>query len=175
MLRSATSRWAKPTPDSRPCGKAPRRAPGSTDRRACAPRLTSRRRIAPRLGLDFRRGFGIGSWTLKNKLKERGLEPDECYSIGDPGVVPELCFEVVVTGVGIEKLDVYLGLAVREVLFWEDDRFSLFRLGARGYEPVERSLLFPELDLSVLASFMIAPGSQTTVVRAFRDSLRAGT
>src|SRR5580698_9644540 len=36
---------------------------------------------ADELGLDL---YGIGSWTLKSKLKKLGIEPDECYSIGKP-------------------------------------------------------------------------------------------
>ena len=49
---------------------------------------------ADELGLDL---YGIGSWTLKSKLKKLGIEPDECYSLGKPGRVPDLAIEVVWT------------------------------------------------------------------------------
>src|SRR5262245_62088564 len=53
-------------------------------------------------GLDLN---GYGSWTLKNALVERGLEPDECYVLGvaHEGDVPQLAIEVVWTSGGLNK------------------------------------------------------------------------
>jgi Uma2 family endonuclease len=65
------------------------------------------------LGLE-----GYGSWTLKKEKEERGLEPDECYSIGHAGEGPDLAIEVVWTAGGLDRLEIYRGLGVREVWVW---------------------------------------------------------
>lgn len=65
-------------------------------------------------GLDI---TPYGSWTQESKQGERGVEPDECYVLGDQ-LEPERCdlaIEVVSTRGGIEKLEVYRKLGVREV------------------------------------------------------------
>src|SRR5207247_1067652 len=66
---------------------------------------------------------GFGSWTLKKREAERGAEADECYVVGRPDSdesidVPDIAIEVVQTSGGIDKLEVYRGLGVREVWFW---------------------------------------------------------
>ena len=58
-----------------------------------------------------------GSWTLESKEADRGIEPDECYVLGD-NPQPEradLAIEVEWTRGAIDKLDVYRKLGVREV------------------------------------------------------------
>ncbi|HEU4620176.1 MAG TPA: Uma2 family endonuclease [Gammaproteobacteria bacterium] len=59
-----------------------------------------------------------GSWTLKSKRDERGAEADECYVFGpNPKAKrrPDLAIEVVWTSGGIDKLEVYRKLGVREL------------------------------------------------------------
>lgn len=59
--------------------------------------------------------FGYGSTTFRREEKERGLEPDECYCRDRDKDVPDVAVEVVKSHGSIDKLDVYLGLGVREV------------------------------------------------------------
>src|SRR6266536_2614717 len=91
---------------------------------------------------------GFGSWTLKNARRARALEPDECYSLslGRP-TSPDLAIEVVWTSGGIDKLEVYRGLGVREVWFWREGAIEISVLTGDHYEPRERSVLLPDLDL----------------------------
>ena len=57
-----------------------------------------------------------GSWTVKNAPLERGAEADECYVLGNHRPeVPDLAIEVTGTGGGLDKLEVWRGLGVREV------------------------------------------------------------
>lgn len=67
--------------------------------------------------LDLR---GYGGMTFRKKAKKRGLEPDECYSLGRMGKRPDIALEVVVSSGLVDKLDVYHGLGVPEV--WEIGR-----------------------------------------------------
>lgn len=78
--------------------------------------------------------YGYGSTTFRREVRERGLEPDECYCVGaDMGEYPEIAVEVVVSAGGIDKLAVYEGLGVREVWFWKDDHFEIHSLAEGGF------------------------------------------
>lgn len=114
---------------------------------------------------------GYGAATFRKQAKERGLEPDECYTLGELIDVPDIAIEVVHRHGGIDKLDVYAGLGVKEVWFWEDGRLCVYHLEGDVYVPQPRSELLPALDLAELSSFVV-PGDQTDAVRAYRDALR---
>ena len=115
---------------------------------------------------------GYGSTTFRSEAAERGLEPDECYVVGDDlESVPDIAIEVVLTSGGIPKLDVYRGLGVPEVWFYQDENFHIFRLGEHGYEPAPASLALPALDFALLAR-CVRLESQTKAVLALRDALR---
>ena len=120
-------------------------------------------------GLPFN---GFGSWTLKNALRARALEPDECYSLslGRP-TRPDLAIEVIWTSGGIDKLEVYRGLGVREVWFWDEGAIKVSVLTGDQYETRECSELLPDLDLADLARY-IDPENQTNAVRRYRQALR---
>src|SRR6266849_1477123 len=116
---------------------------------------------------------GFGSWTLKRAVRARALEPDECYSVGvGPPARPDLAIEVIWTSGGIDKLEVYRGLGIGEVWMWRDGVIEIHVLVADQYERRERSSVFPDLDLTELASF-IEPEDQTGAVRRYRDLLRS--
>jgi Uma2 family endonuclease len=114
-----------------------------------------------------------GSWTLKNEVKESGVEPDECYLVGtdQSGETPHLAIEVIWTSGGIGKLDIYARLGVGEVWFWRNGRIEVHLLREDRYHPATRSTVFPELDLDLLTFFIDQP-TATQAVRAFRDALR---
>jgi Uma2 family endonuclease len=114
---------------------------------------------------------GYGAATFRKQAKERGLEPDECYTLGELVDVPDIAIEVVHLHGGIDKLDVYAGLGVKEVWFWEEGRLCVYQLEGDAYVPRERSRLLPDLDLAELSSFVVE-GDQTDAVRAYRDALR---
>ena len=117
---------------------------------------------------------GYGSTTLRKEAAERGLEPDECYVLGDgQREYPDLAIEVVLSRGAIDKLEVYRGLGVREVWIWISGRLEVYELGASGYERRERSVLLPQLDLPLLVELIGSGKSQSAIVRAFRDRLRA--
>ncbi len=98
--------------------------------------------------------YGYGSTTFRRAAKERGLEPDECWMVGQKlQEFPEIALEIVVTSSSIDKLAVYEGLGVREVWFWEEGAFHLHVLESGGYRPSERSSLLPDLDFEALSRF----------------------
>lgn len=118
--------------------------------------------------------LGYGSTTFKKALEERGLEPDECYVLDrdlTDDDYPDIALEVVIRSGGIDKLEVYQGLGVREVWFWHRGRFRLFDLGTSGYTEVKRSGLVPDLDFEVLAAFA-EQADQHEALKSYRDHLR---
>jgi len=113
-----------------------------------------------------------GAWTLKSAPENSGLEPDECYLVGDQNKdTPDLAIEVVWTSGGIDKLEIYRRLAVREVWIWQDSQIEVHVLRQQRYELVEKSALFPDLDVPLLASFLDRP-TALQAVKAFREALR---
>lgn len=117
---------------------------------------------------------GFGSTTFKDRARERGLEPDECFMVGEEKERPDLALEVVLTSGGVEKLEIYRGLGVPEVWFWVNGRLYLHRLAGDGYEPCEASALLPDLPLAEIERLVaLTPVSQQMqAARAFRASLR---
>ena len=126
--------------------------------------------FAEELDLDLN---GYGSATFRKEAAARGLEPDECYCLGELHDVPDIALEIVLTSGGIDKLKVYQGLGVKEVWFWENQRLSIYSLvdESTGYEALQTSKLLPQLDVALLASFVGTP-NQTRAVKAYRGALR---
>jgi Uma2 family endonuclease len=114
---------------------------------------------------------GFGSMTIRSRPKERGVEPDECYEVDGPKEFPDLAIEVVWTSGGLDKLEIYRAFGVREVWIWRDERIEVHALRGESYERVARSEVFPELDLSTMAT-LATRKDQTGAVREFRQSLR---
>jgi Uma2 family endonuclease len=119
---------------------------------------------AEELGIELE---GYGSWTLKRKDQQRGLEPDECYSIGPAGEMPDLAVEVIWTSGGLDRLEIYRRLGVREVWVWKEAHIGIFALRRDRWEPIGRSELLPQLDVALLESCLSLP-TQTAAVRALR-------
>ncbi len=119
---------------------------------------------------------GYGSATFRREAAERGLEPDECYCLGVLREVPEIAIEIVITSGGLDKLEVYRGLGVQEVWLWRNQQLCFYALQqpASTYLASDRSQLLPELDPTLLASY-VGETNQTKAVKAYRDALQQAT
>ncbi len=126
---------------------------------------------AEELGIDLE---GYGSWTLKREDLKRGLEPDECYSIGSAGEVPALAIEVIWTSGGLDRLEIYSRLGVGEVWIWKGGEIATFALRGDRHERIARSELLPRIDLDLVRSLLDLP-LQTAAVRELRARLRSRT
>ena len=116
---------------------------------------------------------GYGSWTLRNAPKERAIEPDECYIIGDPRGkdAPDLAVEVIWTSGGIDKLEVYRALGVKEVWLWRENKIGIYQLLDNGcYSENSCSLALPDLNVAELAH-RAGSEDQHKAMMEFRDSL----
>lgn len=117
--------------------------------------------------------YSYGSTTFRNETAAGGLEADESYCLGERREVPDLAIEVVVTSGGINKLDIYQGLGIQEVWFWQENRFTLYQFidSTTGYREIQRSPLLPNLDLNLLCQF-IDPAREPQMIRAYRQALQ---
>jgi Uma2 family endonuclease len=113
----------------------------------------------------------FGSWTLRERSKESGAEPDECYVFGtDVADRPHLAIEVVWTSGRLDKLEVYRNLGVAEVWYWRKGHIQTYVLREGGYERVQRSAALPGLDLEVMVQFLERP-SAYDAIRDFQAAL----
>ncbi len=123
-------------------------------------------------GIEF---TTYGSWTLEDKAADRGAEPDECFVFGevaDPKR-PDLAIEVVWTSGGIDKLEVYRKLGVREIWFWKRGVITPYVLRGDTHEEIPSSDALPGIDLALLATHLDRP-TTSAAIRDYRDALRAG-
>ncbi|HMO26344.1 MAG TPA: Uma2 family endonuclease [Tepidisphaeraceae bacterium] len=131
---------------------------------------------------------GLGSTTYKSQVKEKGLEPDECYYIGRriprnlrrPAgsetnlVPPDLTIEIDVASSSLPRLPVYAALGVKEVWRWRAGKIEVLRLTGGGYKPASRSALLPALDLRKFSATVrkgVRSGDQEQVARDYYESL----
>ena len=121
-------------------------------------------------GIEF---SAYGSWTLTDEEAERGAEPDECYIFGDdPENVtrPHLAIEVVWTHGGIDKLEVYRMLGVREIWYWSRGRIQPHELVDEQYQAIDASKVLTGIDLRQLERFIDSP-STSHAIREYRKAL----
>jgi Uma2 family endonuclease len=123
-------------------------------------------------GIEF---STYGSWTLASQAEERGAEPDECYVFGriENPQRPDLAIEVVWTSGGIDKLEVYRKLGVREVWYWRRGVIQPYALRGDRYELIPRSEALSEIDLAALAGFVDSP-TTSDAIRRHRATLQSG-
>ena len=115
---------------------------------------------------------GYGSTTFRLEAKARGLEPDECYCVQTLKDLPDFAIEVNLTSGGVDKLSIYQGLGIPEVLIWQDQQLQLYDLRGEEVRVVTHSQFFPNLDVQVLADY-IRPQDQPQAVKDFLGKLRS--
>lgn len=119
-------------------------------------------------GIDL---YGFGNMTCRRHQRERGLEPDRCYTRGRAKKFPDVAIEVIVSSPLLDKLEVYRGLGTREVWVFEDGRFTIYRLRGERYVTISASLSFPEIDLARIAHYA-GEWNQPEALRAYEAELR---
>jgi len=101
------------------------------------------------VGISF---VPYGGWLLDDESEEASKEPDECYIFGKDQEKerPDLAIEIVWTSGGLNSLEVYRRLGVREVWYWKRDAITVHALVGDSYEQRDRSENLPDLDLAMI-------------------------
>ena len=96
------------------------------------------------------RFYAKGGPTLGNRELGGRKEPDDSYDIGTQKTVPDIAIEVVITSGGINTLELYKRVGVREVWFWQNSQLAIYYLIDENYEQIARSRFLPDLNLELL-------------------------
>ncbi len=108
--------------------------------------------------------WGLGSTTFRKQNQKSGKEPDECYCIGTEKEFPDIAIEVIVTSGSVDNLEVYKRLEIKEVWFWQNVDLTIYYLYQQGkYQQQDRSVILPELDLRLLASYVTVSNPRLAV------------
>ncbi|WP_414518677.1 Uma2 family endonuclease [Nostoc sp. PCC 9305] len=149
-----------------------RRMPGE-------PHETVKKRIAALLelyllmaGFDF---TPTGSMTLESETVAVKREADESYKLAPGRMLPDLAIEVVFSSGGINKLDAYKRLKIKEVWFWEDGVLEVYHLRGKGntlhYEKVSSSEEVKGIDLDLLLRCMNMV-NHVEAIKTFQQALQ---
>jgi Uma2 family endonuclease len=117
---------------------------------------------------------GYGSTTFRRAATAQGLEPDECYCIGTLKELPDFAVEINLTSGGIDKLAIYQGLGIPEVLVWQNNRLTLYDLRELNCREVASSQFFPGLDFGFLAQY-VQPQNQPQAIKDFLQAIRSSS
>lgn len=115
---------------------------------------------------------GYGSTTFRQAATTRGIEPDECYCIGTLRELPDFAIEINLTSGSIDKLAIYRGLGIPEVLVWQNNRLILYDLRESIDIEVTSSQFFLGLDFQLLAQY-IQPQNQPQAIKDFLAAIRS--
>jgi Uma2 family endonuclease len=117
--------------------------------------------------------LSFGSTTFKNREKSVGVEPDECFYINSEAkfraaktldTVPDLAIEIDITSK--TNLEVYRILQFPEVWIWSNNKIQIHILEQDSYLTVDRSLIFPDLDINDIVSTYINACTNLGVIAA---------
>jgi Uma2 family endonuclease len=116
------------------------------------------------------RFYGRGGPTLGSKQLNARNEPDESYNLESKKPFPDLVIEVTVTSGGVNKLEGYRRMGVKEVWYWEDGSLAIYHLAGENYHGVNHSELLKDLPLDVFCRY-ITYYDQYEAVQEFRRAI----
>lgn len=124
-----------------------------------------------------------GSTTWKQKIKEVGLEPDNCFYFQNAAIIrgklkfdlsqdppPDLALEIDITSKSLNRFPIYARLGVPEIWSYDQGELKIYLLQANEYVEVENSLVFGELPIKEI---LVVIEEYRTVSRiAMRKAIR---
>ncbi|HEX3316197.1 MAG TPA: Uma2 family endonuclease [Gemmataceae bacterium] len=129
-----------------------------------------------------------GSTTLKQAVRQKGLEPDKCFWIEHEKDVrgkkewdattdppPDLAVEVDITRSSLDRMGIYATLGVPEIWRYDGETFEVLALSAAGnYVKKAKSRAFRSLPVKELAEFVVRLGADDEVrqIRSFVEWAR---
>lgn len=116
--------------------------------------------MAETLGLNYE---SYGSTTWRRQVKQAGLEPDNCFYFQNEARVrgklafdlerdppPDLALEIDITHKSLDRFPIYARLGVPELWCYDDGMLKIYHLQNERYVEVERSTVFPLLNVREL-------------------------
>jgi Uma2 family endonuclease len=137
--------------------------------------------LAEELDIEIK---SAGSTTLKRRIANRGIEPDNCYYIQNEPAVrsrqklnletappPDLAIEIDITSSSVGKLGIYSALGVPELWRYNGQVLKFYQLVEREYIECEFSVAFPLISVTDISRFI--EQSKTSGKIALLKSFRA--
>jgi len=125
---------------------------------------------------------GVGSATLRKKIKSRGLEPDRGFYVSHAKEVlgkkqldisvdppPDLAIETDIASSSIPRMPIYAALEVPEVWRWDGQSLRFYLLQGDGYLEVAVSTALPRLTSELVAQWLSI--GETQGVHAVYDAI----
>jgi Uma2 family endonuclease len=125
-----------------------------------------------------------GSTTLKRRIANRGIEPDNCYYIQNEPAVrgrqeldletdppPDLAIEIDISSSSVDKFRIYSALGVPELWRYNGRVLKFYQLAEGQYVECEFSIAFPLVSVTEMSRFI--EQSKTTGEIALLKSFRA--
>ena len=125
-----------------------------------------------------------GSTTLKRRIKNRGIEPDNCYYIQNEIAVrgrqeldletdppPDLAIEIDISSSSVNKLGIYSALGVPELWRYNGRVLKFYKLAEGQYIECKFSRAFPLVSVTEISRFF--EQSKTSGEIALLKSFRA--
>jgi len=127
---------------------------------------------------------GIGSTTIRRKIKSRGLEPDRAFYVTHAQEVlgkknldlsidppPDLAIETDVTSSSIPRMPIYGALGVPEVWRYDGQSISFHQLQGEDYTETPVSAALPQLTPVLISTWLNLGQSQG--IHAVYDAIDA--
>src|SRR4028118_1928324 len=125
-----------------------------------------------------------GSTTLKRRIENRGIEPDNCYYIQNESAVrgrqkldlvteppPDLAIEIDISSSSVNKLGIYSALGVPELWRYNGRVLKFYKLAEGKYVECQFSRAFPLVSVTDMSRFI--EQSKTTGEIALLKSFQA--
>ncbi len=128
----------------------------------------------------------LGSTTFK-RISYGGAEPDKCFYVSNielirnikrfkpnEEIAPDLIVEVDITSTSQNRLAIYQDLGVREIWLYNGDNFKILQLTKGEYTEANNSLIFADIPLLEINSFMQKLGDTDyfDLIKRFRQWVR---
>ena len=128
-----------------------------------------------------------GSTTLKRKLTNRGIEPDNCYYIQNELAVrgrqeldletdppPDLAIEIDITSSSVNKFGIYSALGLPELWRYNGRVLKFYQLAEGQYVECELSIAFPLVSVAEMSRFIEQSKTfgEIALLKSFRAFLK---
>ena len=84
---------------------------------------------------------------------------------------PDLAVEIIVSSGGIDILEIYKRLQVKEVWLWRNNEIKVYCLNDDHYIETQSSLLLPNLDISLLLKYL-SQSNLRLAIKEFKQELQ---
>jgi Uma2 family endonuclease len=140
--------------------------------------------LAEELAIEVK---SAGSTTLKRKIVNRGIEPDNCYYIQNEPAVrgrqeldletdppPDLAIEIDISSSSVDKLGIYSALGVPELWRYNGRVLKFYQLVEGEYAEREFSVAFPLVSVTDMSRFIeqSKTSGEIALVKSFRAWVR---